>query len=100
MKITGHKPTQAPELNSGKARDAQRGEGQSRSGEARDSASTVRKDKTLITHRIREAVDSTPDVRADRVAELRKQIASGEYRIDPDRLAENMLRESLREDIE
>jgi len=36
---------------------------------------------------------ATPDVREDRIAELKKRIAAGEYKIDTDAVAEKMLSE-------
>ena len=38
----------------------------------------------------------TPDVREDRVAELKKKIAEGSYRIDDEAIAERMVDEHLR----
>ena len=36
---------------------------------------------------------ATPDVREDRIAELKKRIAAGEYKIDSEKVAEKMLSE-------
>jgi negative regulator of flagellin synthesis FlgM len=36
---------------------------------------------------------AAPDVREDRIAELKKRIASGEYRVDSDAVAEKMIGE-------
>lgn len=36
---------------------------------------------------------ATPDVREDRIAELKKRIASGDYKIDSDKVAEKMIGE-------
>lgn len=41
--------------------------------------------------RATEAVRNSPDVRAERVAELRRQIEAGEYGVDPGDLAAKML---------
>ena len=34
---------------------------------------------------------ATPDVREDRIAELKKRIASGEYKVDSDKVADKMI---------
>ena len=44
-------------------------------------------------------IDLEPEVRSDRVAELKEQIKSGDYKIDAQKLARNMLVESLKEDL-
>jgi negative regulator of flagellin synthesis FlgM len=52
--------------------------------------------------RIQEAqkqIQTIPDVRADKVAELRTQIENGTYEIKPDAIAGNMIKESLMNDI-
>jgi flagellar biosynthesis anti-sigma factor FlgM len=52
--------------------------------------------------RIQEAqaqLQSIPDVRADKVAELKSQIENGTYEIKPDQIAEKMIRESLLNDL-
>lgn len=36
---------------------------------------------------------ATPDVREDRIAELKKRIAAGDYKIDSDKIAEKMIGE-------
>jgi negative regulator of flagellin synthesis FlgM len=36
---------------------------------------------------------ATPDVREDRIAELKRRIASGEYQVDSDKVAEKMIGE-------
>ena len=49
--------------------------------------------------KIQEIIRQTPDVRADRVAFLKKKIASGEYRVNGKDVADQMLREFLLEDL-
>ncbi len=46
-----------------------------------------------------EAVKNSSDVRADRVAELRKAIQAGTYKVDGKKVAEKMLDSSLEEAI-
>lgn len=40
---------------------------------------------------VKKAVDSSSDVRSDKVSELKDQIKNGTYKIDPDKIAEKML---------
>jgi len=40
---------------------------------------------------------ATPEVREDRVAELKELIANGKYEIRPDKIADGMMREALLE---
>ena len=39
----------------------------------------------------RAALAETPEVRADRVAQLKAQVQSGTYQVDPDKVAERIL---------
>jgi len=41
------------------------------------------------------ALESSSDVNLDKVNELRQQIEQGTYRVDSDKLAEDLLRESI-----
>lgn len=42
---------------------------------------------------------NTPDVREDRVAELKKQIQSGNYKVNPEKIADGIMREALFEHL-
>ena len=44
-------------------------------------------------HRLQSAIQQAPDVNVSRVAELKKAIAEGRFEINPDRIAENMLKQ-------
>ena len=44
-------------------------------------------------------IASEPEVRSDRVAELKEQIKSGDYKLDAQKLTGNMLVQSLKEDL-
>ncbi|MDH4247519.1 MAG: flagellar biosynthesis anti-sigma factor FlgM, partial [Deltaproteobacteria bacterium] len=74
--------------------------GKARQTVAKETQGPVRTEGALITRRLREAVETTPDVRENLVNNLRDKLAKGEYRVDANRLADNLLRESLREDVE
>jgi negative regulator of flagellin synthesis FlgM len=64
-------------------------------GEERVSLSQKARD----INKIREIVEKTPDVRADKVALLRKKIADGDYAVKGKDIADKMLREFLLEDL-
>ena len=64
----------------------------------------VKADTVVISDaakRVQEArrqLDDIPDVREDKVSELRSQIQNGTYEIDADKLAGKMIKESLLND--
>jgi len=47
----------------------------------------------------REQLDSIPDVREEKVAEIKSQLEKGTYNIDGKKIAFNMIRESLIDEI-
>lgn len=53
---------------------------------------SVSRDALLLTE-ARRTAQNTPDVRADRVAELREQVDNGTYTIDAQAIAESLVRE-------
>ena len=55
--------------------------------------------KRFVTDKIKFSIASEPEVRSDRVAELKEKIKRGEYKVDPQKLAGKMLVESLKEDV-
>ena len=55
--------------------------------------------KASDINKIREIIQKTPDLRADKVALLRKKIADGDYGINGKDIADKMLREFLLEDL-
>ncbi len=46
-----------------------------------------------------EIARNTPDVREDRVADLKKRIEAGEYKADAGLIADGMLREAMRDEM-
>lgn len=44
---------------------------------------------------VKQLLEQVPDVREDKVQELKRQIDSGNYRVQADKIAENMMSESL-----
>jgi negative regulator of flagellin synthesis FlgM len=51
--------------------------------------------KAKNIQQIKKIVDEVPDVREDKVKELKRQIENGKYVVDTDQLAEKMTGESL-----
>lgn len=47
----------------------------------------------------REELDRIPDVREEKVAQLKKQIENGSYKVDPEKIAEKMLKDGFLNDI-
>lgn len=45
--------------------------------------------------KIREIVEATPEIRTDKVGQLKREIEAGSYSVNADKVAERMLRESL-----
>lgn len=45
--------------------------------------------------KIYEALQTTPDIRSEKVAEIKKRIEEGQYRVDSETLAEKIIKESL-----
>ena len=72
--------------------------------ENKPEKSAVKADTVVISDaakRIQEArrqLDEIPDVREDKVAELRNQIQNGTYEINADKIAGKMIKESLLND--
>ena len=71
--------------------------------QARESA--VKTDTVVISdaakrvHEARRQLDDIPDVREEKVAQLRNQIQSGTYKIDADKIAGKMIKEGLFNDF-
>lgn len=52
--------------------------------------------------RVQEArlqLEALPETRSDKVAEIKRRIEDGTYEVQPDKIAEKMIRESLLNDI-
>ena len=65
--------------------------------ETAGSAATTGADQLALSSRAEEvkaaraALAEVPEVRAERVAELKAQVQAGTYRVDPDKVAERIL---------
>ena len=99
MKITGQNPPRTGELASTKAREAENKSG-STAGHKAEIAGGAQTRASLTMNKVKDAIRNEPDVRADKVAQLRERILNDEYEVDTDRLAGNMINSSLREDLE
>jgi len=99
MKITGQNPPRTGELANSKARDAEAKPGQA-TGLKTGTPAASHTRASLTTNRVKDAIRNTPDVRADKVAQLRESLRKGEYAVDTDKLAANMINGSLHEDLE
>ena len=79
------------------ARRAERGNNQAQAKTDPQSVRSSSSDSLEISDRSRElararqAVDAAPDVRADRVAEIKKQIEAGTYSVSPEQLASKLM---------
>lgn len=50
-------------------------------------------------NKIKEKIDAEPDVNLERVKALKAKIKNGEYEVDTKKLANNLLKDSLLEDL-
>jgi flagellar biosynthesis anti-sigma factor FlgM len=57
------------------------------------------KEKAAAHRKAFEIAKSTPEIREDRVAELRKKIASGEYHPDAEKITDGIMREAIMEQL-
>jgi len=86
---------------SGKADAAAQSESAKKAGTAGPATYTGDSARPEISARAREfaqakeTASAAPDVREDRIAELKRRIASGSYKVDADALADRMVDEHL-----
>ena len=97
MKITGQQPPEFHGIKGGTAKENQKSAG--RPGSTRESAELPVKTSTFVMDKIKGRISTEPEVRADRVAELKAKIKSGEYQVDSQSLAKTMLEDALQEDL-
>ena len=57
------------------------------------------KTSTFIQSKIKIAIDAEPEIRTELVNNYKEQIKSGEYKIDPEKVASKMIFDSLVEDV-
>ena len=46
-----------------------------------------------------EIARNTPDIREDKVADFKKRIASGEYKVEAENIADGILKEAIRDEL-
>ena len=97
MKITGQQPPEFHGVKGGAGKDNQKTA--DRSGTRPGSGETPVKTSTVVMKKIKTPINAEPEVRADRVAELKDKIKSGEYKVNSASLAKKMLEDAFQEDI-
>ena len=97
MKITGQQPPEFHGVKGGTGKDNQKAA--ERAGKLTGSGEPPVKTSTFVMNKIKSLINSEPEVRTDRVAELKDRIKSGEFKVDSEKLAKNMLEDAFQEDI-
>ena len=97
MKITGQQPPEFHGVKGGAGKDSQKAT--DRSGALHGSSEPPVKTSTFVMNKIKSLINAEPEVRSDKVAELKARIKSGEYKVDSERLAKKMLEDAFQEDI-
>jgi len=96
MKIIGQQPPEFHGVKGGNAKENQKTTG--RYGDTQGTAEIPDKNSTFVMNKIKDRISIEPEVRADRVAELKAKIKSGEFQVDSERLSKAMLEDALHED--
>jgi flagellar biosynthesis anti-sigma factor FlgM len=99
MKITGQNPQRAGELAGGKAAEVEP-KAKARPSSPPEAAGKAQARPTLTLDKVKDAIRQEPDIRAERVADLKERVAGGKFTVDENRLAANLINASLREDLE
>jgi flagellar biosynthesis anti-sigma factor FlgM len=99
MKVTGQQTPRAGELTQGKTREAEARKGQV-TGRSTENPVIAPERPALTINKVKDAIRNEPDVRADRVSDVKRRIQEGAYEVDAERLAESLINASLREDLE
>ena len=50
-------------------------------------------------HKLKDTISATPDINLDRVNALKEKIQKGEYQVDTNKLAKNLIKNSIIEDV-
>ena len=97
MKITGQQPPEFHGVKGGTAKDSHKTA--DRSGLTSGISEPPVKTSTFVMNKIKGLISTEPEVRADRVEELKAKIKSGEFQVDSKRLSKTMLEDALKEDM-
>jgi len=81
-----------PESSPVRAKPAAKPEEKTRPKSAPGDSVTL-SDRSREAQRLKDLVEKVPDVRSERVAELRKAVQDGTYRVSGDKIAEKLLTE-------
>lgn len=100
MKVTGKQPQGISDLTAGKAKDAARKVERQQARPTKEAEDAPNRTSLSTMDKIKESIRNEPDARAERVAELRAKIESGEFKVDSEKLAARILVASLEEDLE
>ena len=99
MKISGDKPVQeTPGKKTIGLKSRVEGGIKSKLKESRQDIVRI-SPKAYDIHKIKDLVHTAPDIRKEKVALLKKKIASGEYKVDARKVADKMIREFLLEEV-
>jgi len=96
MKVTGQQPPKPGDIldvSVGKSKEAGR-EAQQARAQAKGVPAPVGNRPHLTTTKVKEAIESTPDIRPERVADVRARLMAGKYQVNADKLAERMISEA------
>jgi negative regulator of flagellin synthesis FlgM len=100
MEITEKNPVQITPYASQVQQNAQAAETEGEKGRAKVGEDNVELSQSARDlQRAQKALQDLPDIREDKVAALKQQIQNGTYDIRADKIAANMLKESLSNDI-
>lgn len=96
MKVTGQQPTVLQDVKGGHRKETV---DQAHLKDGPLPADDSVKTSSFAMNKMKLRISAEPEVRPERVAELKAKLKSGEYQVDPQKLAGSMLLESLQEDI-
>ena len=100
MEITEKNPMQITPYVSQVQQNAQAAETEGEKGRTNAGADSVELSQSARDLKeAQKALQDLPDIREDKVAALKQQIENGTYDIRADKIAANMLKESLTNDI-
>ena len=95
MKIAGQQPPGLQDVKGGLRKESLENSGRSGGTNQADGSFTT---SSFAMDKMKVRISAEPEVRADRVAEIKAQIKSGEYQIDQQKLAGTMLVDALQEE--
>ena len=73
--------------------------GPGRPGGGGDSSDPAVKTSTFVMNKMKSLINAEPEIRTELVEKYKNLIKSGEYKVDPDKLATKLISDALDEDI-